>query len=75
MKRHRGRPRLTVQPQVINIKLRLHPGEDEDLLSFLSGVPDRRRASAVKMAMRSGNLARVDTATLQDDDDFEELLF
>ncbi|MBN1936838.1 MAG: hypothetical protein JW934_19410 [Anaerolineae bacterium] len=38
------------------IKLRLHPGEDDDLIAFFEAVPPRRRAQAVLVALRSGGL-------------------
>jgi hypothetical protein len=75
MKRHRGRPRLSVQPQIVNIKLRLYPDQDEDLLQFLQGVPERMRSSAVKMAMRSGNLSAAAENAAPEDDDLDGLLF
>jgi len=52
--RKRGRPRR--ETVIIQVKLRLHPGEDDDLIVFFAGLPPRSRASAAKTAMRSGNL-------------------
>lgn len=52
----RGRPRLPEQAVVLNLKLRLRPGVDDDLIAFFSQVPLRYRAGAAKTAMRSGNL-------------------
>jgi hypothetical protein len=52
----RGRPpspRSTLV-RVVNIKLRLYPGEDDDLMAFFSNIPDRLRAVCVKTALRSG---------------------
>lgn len=59
----RGRPRLPTQSVVINLKLRLRPGVDDDLIAFFAQVPLRHRVGAAKAAMRSGNLA---TAALTD---------
>lgn len=55
----RGRPRRSQRPQVYYVKLCLYPGEDDDLLAFLVAIPPRRRAAAVKAALRSGQLAVV----------------
>ena len=52
----RGRPRLLTQAVVLNLKLRLRPGVDDDLIVFFGQVPPRHRAGAAKAAMRSGNL-------------------
>ena len=51
----RGRPRLVQRPRIFFIKLRLYPGQDDDLITFLSGVPYRLRTAAVKGALRTGN--------------------
>ena len=73
----RGRPRRTQVPVVVNIKLLLYPGQDDDLLAYFRAIPPRGRASAVKTAMRSGN---VDAAQINDADEnemidaFEDLL-
>lgn len=53
--RRRGRPRLAVPPQIYYIKLRLYPGQDDDLIAFLATVPPRWRSAAVKIALRTGN--------------------
>ena len=49
----RGRPRLPEQAVVLNLKLRLRPGVDDDLIAFFSQVPLRHSAGADKAAMRS----------------------
>ena len=40
----RGRPRLPVQAVVLNLKLRLRPGVDDDLIAFFGQIPPRHRA-------------------------------
>jgi hypothetical protein len=40
--------------RVIHIKLRLYPGEDDDLIAFFSTIPARLRAELVKQALRGG---------------------
>jgi hypothetical protein len=39
---------------MIHIKLRLYPGEDDDLITFFDGIIPRLRAAIVKQALRSG---------------------
>lgn len=74
----RGRPRRDRQPVVYSVKLVLYPGEDDDLISYLEAAPNRKRAAAVKTAMRSGNIDAADLGDLPDDDElldaFESLL-
>jgi len=64
----RGRPRLPVQAVVLNLKLRLRPGVDDDLIVFFGQIPPRHRAGAAKAAMRSGNLATAVSADLPADE-------
>ena len=67
-----GRPRLALPSVYFHLSLRLRPGEDDDLIEFLSQVPLRRRASALKTALRAGGLS-VDIARVaagDDDTDF-----
>lgn len=77
MSKPRGRPRRTQTPRTFSVKLVLYPGEDDDLIVYLDAAPARKRAAAIKTAMRSGN---IDAATLDDlpDDEildaFEDLL-
>jgi len=73
----RGRPRRASRPKIYSVKLVLYAHQDDDLISYLEAVPCRKRASAVKVAMRSGNIACVALDTLDDDeilDAFEGLL-
>ena len=50
----RGRPASTAPAWECHLHLRLRVGEDDDLISFLSNLPPRRRASALKAALRVG---------------------
>lgn len=49
----RGRPKMSIVFSDIRITLRLHKGEDDDLMEFFEGIPKRRRAIAIKTALRS----------------------
>jgi hypothetical protein len=51
-----GRPVSTRQAWECHIHLRLRVGEDDDLIAFLSNLPPRRRASALKAAIRTGGM-------------------
>ena len=53
-KRKGGRPRR--ETVVVRVKLRLHPGEDDDLLDFFASLPERGRAKAVISTLRTGNI-------------------
>ena len=46
-----GRPRR--ETIVVMVKLRLHPGEDDDLIDFFASLPHRGRARAVTAALRT----------------------
>ena len=56
--RRRGRPRSAraAAAVVVPLKLRLYPGEDDDLIAFFEGLPAGLRAAGVKSALRSGQL-------------------
>ncbi len=53
----RGRPRKEGRPVVVHIRLRLWPGEDDDLIRLLSAP--RARARLVKAALRGADLSRL----------------
>ncbi len=65
----RGRPRQAQPPVIYQLKLRLRPGEDDDLLTFLAAIPLRCRPAAVKAALRAGSLTNLQVAGLPADDD------
>ena len=52
----RGRPPATTSAWECHIHLRLREGEDDDLIAFLGSLPARKRAVAVKAALRSGGV-------------------
>ncbi len=57
-----ARPRSDTQALIVQVKLSLRPGEDDDLIAFFDRIPARLRVAAVKQALRSGGM------TLQLDD-------
>ncbi len=70
----RGRPWRTPRPTVVNVKLLLYSGEDDDLLAFFAALPARQRASAVKSALRGGQLIGATLPAGPDDDALADLL-
>ena len=49
-----GRPRVVPAPRIVQIKLRLYPGRDDDLVDFFQNTEPGLRAARVKQALRSG---------------------
>jgi hypothetical protein len=78
VKKHRapgaGRPPLERQPVIINVKIMLYPGHDDDLIAVMAQVPARQRATAVKSMMRSGKLIVSQTANGPDDSELDDAL-
>ena len=68
-----GRPRKTGNLFVFRIKLRLWEGEDDDLIAFLQAIPEGKRASAIKIALRSGRIETLVMDDLADEDDLASL--
>lgn len=66
----RGRPRKPGKRHRVRITLTLWEGEDDDLLDFFRSLPERKRATAVKQALRHGTglLPQI----VEEDDDLEE---
>ena len=50
------------------IHLRLSEVEDEDLIAFFNTIPKRRRASAIKSALRAGGMQSVGIEDAEDDE-------
>ena len=50
------------------IHLRLQESTDEDLIAFLTSIPKRRRASAIKSALRAGGMQSLVPDSLEDED-------
>jgi len=69
-----ARPRLPVPALLVNAKFHLRPGEDDDLIRFFADLPPRQRAAALKVALRSGGMARVAVEGLPDDTALTEAL-
>ena len=63
----RGRPpsARAAQAMVVHVKLRLYPGEDDDLIAFVSRVPRGLLAASVKRALRDGR--QTDAPAVEDD--------
>jgi len=53
----RGRPKLDCKVHQIRFTLSLREGEDDDLLFYFSDIPERRRAAALKTALRAGGVS------------------
>lgn len=58
---------------IVRVKLRLYPGEDDDLIVFFDAIPYRLRATMVKQTLRSGTLTVNEELTEDDDQLFEAL--
>ncbi len=67
------RQKLVEQPAIIQVKFRLHRGEDDDLLAWFEQIPDRLRVAAVKAAIRGGGL-NLKAEVLPSDDEVERAL-
>ena len=53
-----------------DVRLYLWEGEDDDLITFLEGLPSRKRPAGIKLALRSGGaLSDLQSADLEDVDD------
>lgn len=65
----RGRPPATVPAWECHIHLRLREGEDDDLIAFLSNLPARKRAAAVKAALRNGGMGLDSSQDASTDDE------
>ena len=68
MKAPRGRPKLEYQVTQVRITLSLREGEDDDLLMFFLGIPDGRRAAALKSALRAGGISLSKEVSSSNDD-------
>jgi len=50
------------------IHLRLSEVEDDDLIKFFQSIPKRRRAAAIKSALRAGGMQFPSTEDMEDDE-------
>ena len=64
----RGRPKLDCLVKQVRITLSLRSGEDDDLLTFFTGLPNGRRAAALKIALRAGGVSLLETPPNSDND-------
>lgn len=73
----RGRPPLTCEVIQIRLTLSLHDDRDKDLILFFKNVPSRKRAMAVKAALRSGGvMVELEQECVEDDmESFDNFLF
>lgn len=69
-----GRPPLDNPPSIVHIALRLYPGIDDDLITWMDGIPRRYRSSAVKAALRTGNISSVTLDDLTPDEDLDSAI-
>jgi len=68
-----SRQRLEQRPIIVQVKMSLRPGEDDDLIEFFDQVPTRLRVAAVKQALRSGGMS-LKLEDLPSDDEVETAL-
>jgi len=66
----RGRPKLDCKVHQIRFTLSLREGEDDDLLLFFADIPERRRAGALKNALRAGGIS-LNNGFAPDSDDLD----
>lgn len=69
-----GRPRKTGKGRIFRLTLRLWEGEDDDLIDFLNAYPRGQRVSALKVALRGGQLLTPKLDDLPDEDDLDDLM-
>jgi len=64
----RGRPKLDCKVHQIRFTLSLREGEDDDLLFFFTDIPERKRAVALKAALRAGGISlKAESVPITDD--------
>lgn len=60
---------------IIRTSITLRRGEDDDLIRFFEGQPQRKRAAAIRTALRAGGLAAIQAQQqAQDEQAIDELL-
>lgn len=69
-----ARPRLDCRVQRFYINLTLREGEDDDLIAFFERIPERQRVKAIKLALRTGDLATLQDNVDADDDSLVDAL-
>jgi hypothetical protein len=69
----RGRPNKSDDLELIVLgNLRLHKGDDDDLIQFFRSIPSRKRHAALKAALRAGGMKTIRIEDLSDDEELEE---
>jgi hypothetical protein len=68
-----ARQKFEQRTRIVQVKLSLRPGEDDDLIEFFDQVPVRLRVAAVKQALRSGGMS-LKLEDLPSDDEVENAL-
>jgi hypothetical protein len=63
----RGRPRLSQEVKVVQVKLRLYRGSDDDLIAFFESISRGLRSAVVKRALRSGTTVGADVTDASDE--------
>jgi len=69
-----GRPRLDHPVIQVHVHLRLHEGQDDDLISLFRNVPEGNFSTFLKSALRNGAGHLTNTAGLPDDSSLTEHL-
>lgn len=64
----RGRPKAEHPSIPFFIHLRLNEMEDDDLLKFFRAIPKRKRAAAIKSALRAGGMKFAIAENAEDDE-------
>lgn len=66
-KRARPPSARAASAKIVYVKLRLYPGEDDDLIAFFEQIIPRLRAAMVKQGLRSGVSITDQTADISDE--------
>ena len=72
-KRGPGRPRKETILVLVKIGvLRLHEGEDDDLIQFFAALPAGKKHAGLKAALRAGGMHTIHVEDLSDDEELEQ---
>ena len=69
-----ARPKLNTPLRRFYINLTLREGEDDDLIAFFERIPERQRVRAIKLALRTGDLATLQSDMNAEDDSLVDAL-
>ena len=69
-----ARPKLNTPLRRFYINLTLRDGEDDDLIAFFERIPERQRVRAIKLALRTGDLATLHSDMDAEDDSLIDVL-